>query len=97
LLLGNLQPLATPDALDPFMVHRPSLGAEKCRYPTITVPAVLPGQTDDVAGQCLFIGRDDQLTALRRSRLTKISTGTPFRETKLLADTDNASTATLGA
>lgn len=40
LLLGNLQPLPPPDALDAFGVHRPALGSQHRRDPAIAVAAV---------------------------------------------------------
>jgi len=39
LFLGNLQPLPPPDALDAFGVHRPALGPQHRRYPTIAIAA----------------------------------------------------------
>src|SRR5690606_31210454 len=40
LLLGNLQPLPPPDALDAFGVHRPSLRPQHRRDPAIAIAAV---------------------------------------------------------
>src|SRR5690606_29115623 len=40
LLMGNLQPLPPPDALDAFGVHRPALGPQHRRDPAIAIATV---------------------------------------------------------
>ena len=48
MLLGNLQPLAPPDALYALVIHDPAFGFEKGRDPPVTVAAILAGK----AGRC---------------------------------------------
>jgi hypothetical protein len=57
LLLWNLQPFTSPDALDPFVVHVPARVVQQARHHAVAIAPVLVGQLDDVVGQTLFIGR----------------------------------------
>ncbi len=41
LLLGNLQPLLTPDAFHPLVIDPPTFSSEQCRNPAITVAPIL--------------------------------------------------------
>ena len=43
LLYRHLQPLPSPDAFDPLVVHVPTLSAEQRRDPAIAVAAILTG------------------------------------------------------
>ncbi len=54
LLLGNLQPLLTPDAFHPLMIDPPTLSSEQCRYPTITVAPIGFGKIDNFFSELLF-------------------------------------------
>src|ERR1051325_4769671 len=57
---GNIQPLASPDSLDPLVIDQPPGPAQQLGNLAVPVATVLPGQLDDVGGQPGFI-----LTALR--------------------------------
>ena len=43
LLYRHLQPLPSPDAFDPLVVHVPTISAEQRRDPAIAVAAILTG------------------------------------------------------
>ena len=43
----NLQPLTSPYALHPLVVHMPAFHPQKRRDPPIPIAAVLAGQSDD--------------------------------------------------
>src|SRR4051812_49885559 len=68
LLLGDFQPLATPDALNPILANIDPALVEQRRHPAIAVTAILRSKFDDVAGQLIFprLFRGDVL--LRPSR-----------------------------
>src|SRR5512136_3445164 len=54
LLLGNLQPLLTPDAFHPLVIDPPTFSLEQCRNPAITVAPILPGKSDNFFPEPLF-------------------------------------------
>src|SRR3954471_12581689 len=47
----DLQPLASPDALDPLVVDEPTGPAQQLGDLTIAIAAILPGQLDEIGGQ----------------------------------------------
>ena len=51
LFLRHLEPLATPDAFDPFGIHDPAVIAQQGRDPPVAVSAVLRGKPDDLRSQ----------------------------------------------
>ena len=53
---GDLQPLASPDPLDPLVVDQPAGPAQQFGDLAITVAAILLGQLDEVGSQPLLIG-----------------------------------------
>ncbi|MDR6306678.1 hypothetical protein GGQ85_004412 [Nitrobacter vulgaris] len=69
LLLGNPQPLPSPDALDALGIHRPALGAQHRRNPAIAIAAIPGGEPDDVGGQRLLICSAFRRLALGRAML----------------------------
>ena len=93
----NLQPLASPDPLDPLVVDQPAGPAQQLGDLAIAVAAIVPGQLDDVGGQLLFI-----MTALRdltlcRAMLAERSTGAALGDGELSSNMLDAGTATRGA
>ena len=53
---GNLQPLSSPDPLDPLVVDDPSRRRpQQLRDLAVAVAAVLPGQFDDIGDQPLLV------------------------------------------
>src|SRR6188472_226986 len=53
--MGDLQPLAPPDPLDPFVVDQPARLLQQPGDLAIAIAAVLPGQCDGVGGEPLFV------------------------------------------
>jgi hypothetical protein len=94
---GNLQPLASPDPLDPLVVDQPAGPAQQLGDLTIAVAAILPGQFDDVGGQPLVIVAALRDLALRRAMLTERRTGAALGDAQLLSDMLDAGAATRGA
>ena len=97
LLLGDLQPLPSPDTLDPLGVHMPSFGPEHGSNPPIAISAVLAGQTDDCGRQGLFIMSATRTLALGRAVLTDNSARSPLRDAQRSLQMVNALPATGGA
>ena len=97
LLVRNLQPLASPDPLDPLAVHRPAGSMQHRRYATIAVAAILGGKRDDVGGQRRFIIRSGGVLALRRSKLAQNQAGPSLGHAKFGNHMIHAGTATRGA
>jgi len=67
---GNLQPLSSPDPLDPLVVDDPSRRRpQQLRDLAIAVAAVLPGQFDDIGGEPLLVVTTLRRLTLRRAML----------------------------
>ena len=65
LLRWDLQPLASPDTLDPFVVDRPARLAQQSSDLAIAIATVLPGQLDDIGRQPFLIVATARDFALR--------------------------------
>ena len=97
LLHGNLQPLTTPQALDPLVVQLPACLSQHRRDPSIPVTAVLPGQFNHVPDQeVLVISRLRNITVCR-TMLSQDTTGTAFRYCELAPHQINAVAPPCGA
>ena len=68
---GDLQPLASPDPLYPFIVDQPAGPAQQLGDLAIAIAAILPGQFDDVGGQPGLIIAALRDLALRRAMLAE--------------------------
>ena len=97
LLMGDLQPLASPDPLDPLVVDYPARLAQQLGDLAIAVAAVLPGKLDDIGGQPLLVVTTARDLALRRAMLPERRTGATLGDMQLRSDLLNAGTATRGA
>src|SRR3954447_570282 len=64
--MGDLQPLAPPDPLDPLVVDQPARLLQQPGDLAIAIAAVLPGQCDGVGGEPLFVFTAPRYLALRR-------------------------------
>jgi hypothetical protein len=93
----NLQPLASPDPLDPLVVDEPASPAQQLGDLAIAIAAILPGQFDDVGRQPLFIVTALRDLALRRAMLAERRTGAALGDAQLASDMLDAGTATRGA
>ena len=65
----NLQPLPSPDPLDPLEIHRPAGRPQHRGDPTIAIAAVLDGERDDVGRESRLVVRGRGDLALRRAVL----------------------------
>jgi hypothetical protein len=54
LLLGNLQPLLTPDTFHPLVIDPPTLSSEQGCNPAITVAPILLGKSNNFFPEPLF-------------------------------------------
>src|SRR5262245_31701953 len=75
LLMGNLEPLASPDTLDPLVVDEPAGLTQQPGDLAIAVAAVLPSKLDDVGRETLFVVTTARDLALRRAMLPERRTG----------------------
>ena len=94
---GHLQPLASPDPLDPLLVNEPAGPAQQLGDLAIAIAAIMPGQFDGVGRQPLFIVAAVWDLALRRAMLAKRSTGAALGDGQLPSNMLNAGAATRGA
>ena len=67
----NLEPLASPDALDLLHVDRPAIASEEYRDPTVPVAPVMDGQGDDGGRQSGFVFDQHGAFALSRTMLAQ--------------------------
>ena len=94
---GHLQPLASPDPLDPLLVNEPAGPAQQLGDLAIAIAAIMPGQLDGVGRQPLFIVAAVWDLALRRAMLAKRRTGAALGDGQLPSNMLNAGAATRGA
>ena len=74
---GDLQPLSSPDPLDPLVVDDPSRRRpQQLRDLAVAVAAVLPGQFDDIGRQPLLVVTTVGRFTLRRAMLSERRTRT---------------------
>src|SRR5690606_19681134 len=96
-LLRDLQPLLSPDPLDPLGVHRPAGMAQQGRDPPVAVAAVGLGQLDDVGGQRRLVVAAAGPLALGGSVLSEHRAGAALRHAKFGPHLSDAGPATGGA
>jgi hypothetical protein len=95
LLRWDLEPLASPDTLDPLVVNYPARLPQQFGDLAIAVAAVLPGKLDNIGRETLLVvttARD-----LCRAMLPERRTGATLGDMQLRSDLLNAGTATRGA
>jgi len=97
LFMGDLQPLALPDTLDPLVVDCPARLAQQRSDLAIAIAAVLPGKLDNIGGETLLVVTTAQDLALRRAMLPERRAGATLGDMQLRSDLLNAGTATRGA
>ena len=97
LFIGDLQPLASPDALDQLVVDYPARLAQQFGDLAIAVAAVLPGKLDNIGRETLLVVTTARDLALRRAMLPERRTGATLGDMQLRSDLLNAGTATRGA
>jgi hypothetical protein len=94
---GNLQPLASPDPLDPLVVDEPAGAAQQLGDLAIAIAAILASKLDDVGCQPLFVFTALRDLALRRTMLAERRTGATLGDGQLPSNMLDASSATRGA
>ena len=97
LFIGDLQPLASPDALDPLVVDYPARLAQQFGDLAIAVAAVLPGKLDSIGGETLLVLTAARDLALRRAMLPERRTGATLGDMQLGSHLLDTGTATRGA
>jgi len=97
LLLRNLEPLPSPDSLDPLDVHRPASPLQQRRDTAVAIAAILGGQRDDIGGQGRLIIRRRGNLALRGAVLPENPARKALRDSILGDHPVHAGTATSGA
>src|SRR2546430_3651028 len=97
LFMGDLQPLASPDALDPLVVDYPARLAQQPCDLAIAVAAVLLGKLDNIGRQTLLVLTAARDLALRRAMLSERRAGATLGDMQLRSHLLNAGTATRGA
>jgi len=98
LLLGDLQPLATPDPLHPLVVDHPACrGPQQLRDLAVAITAILPRELDDVGCELFLVVPAPRAFALRRAMLAERGTGTTLGDLKLVSNVLDAGAATRGA
>ena len=97
LLSRNLQPLAPPDPLDPFVVDQPAGPAQQLGDLAITVATILPDQLDDVGRQPSLVFSAVRDLALRRAMLPERRTGPALGNRQRISNMLDAGAAPRGA
>ena len=97
LLMRDLQPLASPDALDPLVVDYPARLAQQPCDLAIAVSAVLLGKLDSIGRQTLLVLTAARDLALRRAMLPERRAGATLGDMQLGSRLLDAGTATRGA
>ena len=93
---GDLEPLATPDALNPVLAHLPAACLQQRGDAAIAIAPVIGGQGNDGSGQRILVGRHGRHVALRAAVLADDPAGVTFREAVLLPDRVHRLPASLG-
>jgi hypothetical protein len=97
LLRWDLQPLASPDTLDPLVVDYPARLPQQSGDLAIAVAAVLPGKLDNIGRETLLVVTTTRDLALCRAMLPERRTGATLGDMQLRSDLLNAGAATRGA
>jgi hypothetical protein len=94
LLLGDLQPLAPPDPLDPLVVHQPARVPQQGCDLAVAVAAVSAGKLDDVGRQPLLVIAALRCLALCRAVLAERRAGATLGDANLTTNMLDAGTPT---
>ena len=97
LLDWNLQPLASPDAFYPLVVHTPALCPQERCNPAIAIAAVLARETNDRRRQRILVRPANSCIALRRARLPQNAASSALRHTLQALYMFHTAPATRGA
>ena len=92
-----LQPLASPDPLDPLVVDEPACSPQQLGDLAVAVAPVLPSKLDDVGAEPLLVVSTTRHLALRRAMLAERRAGATLGYTQFSANLPDANPATRGA
>ena len=95
--MGHLEPLASPDPLDPLVVDDPARLLQQPGDLAIAVAAVLPGKLNGVGGEPLFVFTAPRYLALRRAVLPERRTSATLGDMHDFSDLLDTGAATRGA
>jgi hypothetical protein len=95
-ILRNLEPFATPDALNPILARLPAIRSQQCGDTAAAAAPALGCQSDDGRGQRVLFGRHGGQIASRAAVLVDGPAGVAFRETVPLPDVCNRLAASFG-
>ena len=84
--MGHLQPLASPDPLDPLVVDEPACVTQQSADLAIAVAAVLAGELDEVGGELLLVITALRDLALRRAVLAERRAGATLGDVQLMSN-----------
>ena len=96
MLLGNLEPLATPDPLNPILANLPAVCLQQRGDAAVAIAPVFECQGDDGSSQRILVGQQGRHVALRAAVLADDPAGVTLRETILLLDGAHRLPASLG-
>jgi len=94
LLMRDLQPLASPNTLDPLVVDDPARLAQELGDFAIAIAAVLPGKLDNIGCETLLVLTTARDLALRRAMLPERRTGATLGDAKLTTNMLDTGTPT---
>src|SRR5262245_63170190 len=86
LFIRDLQPLASPDALDPLVVDYPACLAQQFGDLAISVAAVLPGKLDSIGGETLLVLTAARGLSLRRAMLPERRAGATLGDMQIRSE-----------
>lgn len=90
----HLEPLASPDSLDPLVVHQPARLPQQGGDLAIALTAMLSGQFNDVGGQPLLIVKAPRQFTLGRAVLSERPAGATLGHRQHRPDMVDAGSAT---
>ena len=93
---GDLQPLATPDPLNPVLAHPPAVCLQQRGDASVAIAPILGRQGNDGSGQPILVCRHGGHVALRAAVLADDPAGVTFREAVLLPNAVDRLPASLG-
>jgi hypothetical protein len=97
LLLGNFQPLLTPDAFHPLVIDPPAGSSEQGCNPAINVASIPLGKPNNLLSKSLFGMFAPGYEPLGRPGLGDYPASTPLRYSQLSLQVEDTSSTTLGA
>jgi hypothetical protein len=93
----HFEPLASPDALHPLVVHQPARIAQKSRDLAVAVAAILAREFDQIGGEPFLAIMAPRRLALGRAMLTERAAGATLGDTHRVHDVLDTGTSTRGA